>query len=553
MDFSVSISVKPSEENDFDLIQKFVLLAAKNSSPQIVRVFFDGRDSIPEKIEKSDCIAVFEKKSIDARHGKVKILLRYRIFAGEKPQEQNALPLWKTAHGSHSVIIVGSGPAGLFAALRLLEAGVKPVIVERGERADERTASVKNLCEAGTLNAESNFCFGEGGAGTFSDGKLYTRSTKRGDISKIYRIFVEFGADERIMTDAHPHIGTDRLPSIIRAIREKIISLGGEFLFKTKCVDFILDEPNVKTLDEKKKIRGIVVEKDGERREIFGDAVILATGHSAIDIYSLIARVSPNSIEAKTFAVGVRVEHPRALIDAIQFHGKMTSSAAEYRLTTQIDSRGVYSFCMCPGGSVVPCATAENQIVVNGMSAAARNGAWSNSAIVVETRPDDIPEEFLKKAEEIGSRALLGLLWRTHLEEETAKRGSGQNAPSQRLTDFLLHQFSDSLPPTSYAPGLVSSRLDEWLPKSISLRLQAAFGEFEKSMKGFVTQEAVLIASETRTSTPVRILRDKESLESIGIARLYPSGEGAGYSGGIGSSAMDGERVAAKVLENIMG
>ena len=450
----------------------------------------------------------------------------------------------KKGHHDNKVAVIGSGPAGLYAAFRLLEDGIKPIIIERGSCTDERKGDIKNLETNGKLNAQSNFCFGEGGAGTFSDGKLYTRSNKRGDIGKIYRIFVEFGASERILTDAHPHIGTDKLPGIISGMRKKIIELGGEFHFDTLCTNLIIEENIVRGV----KIKNL---RTNEESELLGDAVILATGHSAVEIYKMIAKISPASLEAKTFAVGVRVEHPRSLIDSIQFHGKPMPQAAEYRLTTQVEGRGVYSFCMCPGGYIVPCATAENQIVINGMSGSGRNSKWSDSAIVVERRPEDIPAQFREKAESEGCPALAGLYWRTWLEEETFRHAKGQFAPAQKLTDFLAHKDSSDLPETSYKPGVVPSRLDEWLPAEISERLQKAFRDFDKNMRGFVCGDALLIASETRTSTPVRILRDRETLECEGIARLYPAGEGSGYSGGIGSSAMDGEKIAAKISEKL--
>ena len=566
MQCDISITVKPNDEKNTPLINAEIARALEKK----------GIDA-----SKGEITSVFVKKSIDARHGQIKILLRYKVYVGEKPNgDGEFLPTWKKADGTRKVVIIGSGPAGLYAAFRLLEDGIKPILIERGSCTDDRKGDVEKLETTGTLNAESNFCFGEGGAGTFSDGKLYTRSNKRGDIGKIYRIFVEFGASERIMTDAHPHIGTDKLPGIISGMRKKIIELGGEFHFDTLCEDLIIEGDISTTLDVTKKTvvpgdkaavipsnpvsvipsearnliaRGVKIKnlKSGEKSELFADAVILATGHSAMDIYKMIARISPASLEAKTFAVGVRVEHPRSLIDAIQFHGKQMPEAAEYRLTTQVEGRGVYSFCMCPGGYVVPCATAENQIVINGMSGSGRNSKWSNSAIVVERRPEDIPSEFVEKAKADGCSALAGLYWRTSLEEETFRHGNGQFAPAQKLTDFLGHRDSTALPETSYKPGVVPSRLDEWLPTEISERIQKAFKDFDKNMHGFVCDDALLIASETRTSTPVRILRNKESLECEGIANLYPSGEGSGYSGGIGSSAMDGEKVASKIAEKL--
>ena len=527
----VTITVLPDDEKNKNLIEKLILkeLAKKNVSA--------GKKHIP----------VFVKKSIDARHGQLKYHLRYKVFIDEEPGEvkTSALPEWKSADGKKTVIIVGSGPAGLFGALKLLEKGIKPVIVERGERTSDRKKSIAKISTQDLVDSDSNYCFGEGGAGTFSDGKLYTRSNKRGDISKILQIFVRFGADEKILTDAHPHIGTDKLPAVINAMRNFIIEKGGEFYFNSKCTGFI---------GKNNCITGISMEntKSGEKLELKGDAVLLATGHSASDIYEMLAKISPHSLEAKTFAMGVRVEHPRTLIDSIQYHGKTEGmGAAEYRLVTQVEDRGVYSFCMCPGGFVVPSATGPDEIVVNGMSAAGRNSKWSNAAIVVETRPEDIPEEFVQRAKCAGCKALAGLYFRKYIEEETKKQGKGQAAPAQRMTDFLANRETKNFPPSSYTPGIVSSRIDIWMPEQISGRLAQGFLDFGKNMKGFVNKDAVLIASETRTSTPVRILRDKESCESVAIKNMYPAGEGAGYAGGIVSSAMDGEKVCQAISEKI--
>ena len=527
----VTITVLPDDEKNKNLIEKLILkeLAKKNVSA--------GKKHIP----------VFVKKSIDARHGQLKYHLRYKVFIDEEPGElkTSALPEWKSADGKKTVIIVGSGPAGLFGALKLLEKGIKPVIVERGERTSDRKKSIAKISTQDLVDSDSNYCFGEGGAGTFSDGKLYTRSNKRGDISKILQIFVRFGADEKILTDAHPHIGTDKLPAVINAMRNFIIEKGGEFYFNSKCTGFI---------GKNNCITGISMEntKSGEKLELKGDAVLLATGHSASDIYEMLAKISPHSLEAKTFAMGVRVEHPRTLIDSIQYHGKTEGmGAAEYRLVTQVEDRGVYSFCMCPGGFVVPSATGPDEIVVNGMSAAGRNSKWSNAAIVVETRPEDIPEEFVQRAKCAGCKALAGLYFRKYIEEETKKQGKGQAAPAQRMTDFLANRETKDFPPSSYTPGIVSSRIDIWMPEQIAGRLAQGFLDFGKNMKGFVNKDAVLIASETRTSTPVRILRDKESCESVAIKNMYPAGEGAGYAGGIVSSAMDAEKVCPAISEKI--
>ncbi len=537
----ITLIVQPQDEHNTDLLKR---KAAEKLFSEDIRVS-------PEEIT-----LIFIKKSIDARHGTVKVCLRYRAYIGETPEEaeakNNAIPEWKTISGNKSVIIIGCGPAGLFGALRLLENGIKPIIIERGAKTSQRKRDIASISTQNKVGTDSNYCFGEGGAGTFSDGKLYTRSNKRGDIAKILKIFAHFGADKKILTDAHPHIGTDRLPAIVNNMCSKIIEMGGEIHFNTRCVDFILD----KTKEESSQIKGIIAKDTitGEELKIESDAVVLATGHSATDIYELIAKIAPTALEAKTFAVGVRVEHPRTLIDAIQYHGQHTSGilpTAEYRLVTQIDGRGVYSFCMCPGGFVVPSSTGPDEIVVNGMSSAARNSKWSNAAIVVETRPEDIPEEFKKKAEEENCPPLAGLFYRHYLEKLTKEHGIGQAAPAQRMTDFLNHRDSSDLPTTSYTPGVTPSRLDKWLPKFIAERLEKAFYVFNKNMKGYKCSDALMIAIETRTSTPVRILRDKETFECKIIKNLYPCGEGSGYSGGIVSSAMDGENACTKICSKL--
>ena len=522
---TVTITVKPEQEKNKSLIEKLVTSQLKNK---------DGRRNL-----------VFCKRSVDARHGQVKIHLRYDVYIDEEPPAGNSsLPVWKKADGKYTVVIIGSGPAGLFGALKLLEYGIKPVIIERGPDTAQRRKDIALISTKDFVNPESNYCFGEGGAGTFSDGKLYTRSNKRGDITSILRIFHEFGADEKILTDAHPHIGTDRLPKIINAMRDKIIELGGEVHFNTKCTDFVIEDG---------KVKGVVCAP-----EVYAcDAVLLATGHSASDIYMLLARSAPKTLEAKTFAMGVRVEHPRAVIDQLQYHGKQNEKgsenlgAAEYRVTTQVDGRGVYSFCMCPGGFVVPSASGPDEIVVNGMSAAARNSKWSNAAIVVEVRPEDIPQEYQTLAEKAGTPALAGLLFRTKIEQDAKANGNGQAAPAQLLVDFLADRqtAADKLPPSSYTPGIVSSALHEWLPPLISKKLAQGIRQIDQSMKGFICPQALMIAPETRTSTPVRISRDKETFECEGLKGLYPAGEGSGYAGGIVSSAMDGENVARSIVK----
>lgn len=528
---------------------------------------------------------VFRKKSIDARKGQIKYCLSYTAWVGENPPAGIAdgdvegaghfTPAWKKADPARRVVIVGSGPAGLFAALKLLENGITPVIIERGAATDERKRDIALISREQKINPESNYCFGEGGAGTFSDGKLYTRSNKRGDIGRILAIFHHHGADAEILTDAHPHIGTERLPLIIDKMCETILECGGEIRFGTRCVGLVTGNA---------RVTGVTVESAAEKqagthpeaKTILGDAVILATGHSARDIYSMLADFERSEasggkriLEAKTFAVGVRVEHPRELIDRIQYHGRERGSdlpAATYRLAAQVEGRGVYSFCMCPGGHIVPSATADDEIVVNGMSPSNRNSRWSNAAIVVETRPEDIPAEFRAKAtagtidplkanelaaSELEASALAGIRFQSWLEHEAKKHGDGQRAPAQRLADFVDGRDSASLPPCSYAPGVVPSRLDRWLPEQIADRLREGFVEFNKFMKGFISPDAIVVGVETRTSSPVRILRDSETLECPAIGNLYPAGEGSGYAGGIVSSAMDGERCAEKIMEKL--
>jgi len=495
---------------------------------------------------------VFKKKSIDARRGQVKIHLAYTAYIGEEPPvqgERTFTPRWKKIEisensKSQDVVIIGSGPAGLFAALRLLEHGLRPVIVERGKTASERKKDIALITRTGFVDGNSNYCFGEGGAGTFSDGKLYTRSNKRGDISRILSIFAHHGADASILTDAHPHIGTDRLPGIIGSMRKTIEDHGGEIRFGCTCTGFEIS---------KGAVTGVQVMIEGREQIIPSRAVILASGHSARGMYELLAQIELDGktngkplLEEKGFAVGVRVEHPRELIDRIQYHNtKDTSSmeAAEYRLTAQVEGRGVYSFCMCPGGFIVPSATADDEIVVNGMSASGRNTRWSNSAIVVETKPEDIPAQF----REGNKPVLAGIRFQKWLEQEAKRNGQGQAAPAQNLIDFLEKKSSRTLPECSYTPGIVPSRLDSWIPSFISERLREGFISFDRFMHGFISREAVLVAIETRSSSPVRILRNKETMESTALSGLFPAGEGSGYSGGIVSSAMDGENAADRI------
>ena len=539
----LTITINPEDESNNSLIQKKIFSELK------------AQKVILKNQNEKGFEYVLQKKSVDARHGQIKIHLRYKVYIGESPKDSVfKLPEWKKVDekSCKSVIIVGSGPAGLFGALKLLEYGIKPIIIERGPETSQRRKDIALISTKDFVNEDSNYCFGEGGAGTFSDGKLYTRSNKRGNIQNILEIFAHFGADKKITTDAHPHIGTEKLPGVINNMRNKIIELGGQFYFDCRVCDFIFGSAKTE-----KSVGGVVCKnvKTMEEFSVKADAVVLATGHSANDIYYLIAKYSPLALEAKTFAAGVRVEHPRSLIDAIQYHGQVKKElgAAEYRVTTQVDERGVYSFCMCPGGFVVPSSSNNDEIVVNGMSASARNSKWSNAAIVVEIRPEDIPQEFVEQAKNLGSKDLAGLLFRNKIEKDAKLNGNGQAAPAQRVTDFIENKKSQTLPVSSFTPGIVSSNLNEWLPVHISKRLAKGFVQINKNMKGFVCQDALMIAPETRTSTPVRILRNKESFECVSLPGMFPVGEGAGYSGGIVSSAMDGENACQKIAEMLQG
>ena len=539
----LTITINPEDESNNSLIQKKIFSELKAQ-----KVILKNQNGKGFEF-------VLQKKSVDARHGQIKIHLRYKVYIGESPKDSVfKLPEWKKVNekSCKSVIIVGSGPAGLFGALKLLEYGIKPIIIERGPETSQRRKDIALISTKDFVNEDSNYCFGEGGAGTFSDGKLYTRSNKRGNIQNILEIFAHFGADKKITTDAHPHIGTEKLPGVINNMRNTIIELGGQFYFDCRVCDFIFGSAKTE-----KAVCGVVCKnlKTMEEFSVKADAVVLATGHSANDIYYLIAKYSPLALEAKTFAAGVRVEHPRSLIDAIQYHGQVKKElgAAEYRVTTQVDERGVYSFCMCPGGFVVPSSSNNDEIVVNGMSASARNSKWSNAAIVVEIRPEDIPQEFVEQAKNLGSKDLAGLLFRNKIEKDAKLNGNGQAAPAQRVTDFIENKKSQTLPVSSFTPGIVSSNLNEWLPVHISKRLAKGFVQINKNMKGFVCQDALMIAPETRTSTPVRILRNKESFECGSLPGMFPVGEGAGYSGGIVSSAMDGENACQKIAELLQG
>lgn len=502
------------------------------------------------------------KRSIDARQRTIFINLKIRVFINEEPTETEYIPTeYKNVSDKPSVIVVGAGPGGLFAALKLIELGLRPIVVERGKNVRDRKEDLARINREHKVDSESNYSFGEGGAGAYSDGKLYTRSKKRGNVDKILNVFCQHGASTSILVDAHPHIGTDKLPRVIENMRNTILACGGEVHFQTR-MDALIIEHN--------KIIGI----ETHTGQIFKGPVILATGHSARDVYRwLYSHQVP--IESKGIAVGVRLEHPSALIDQIQYHNKNGRGkylpAAEYSFVQQVDGRGVYSFCMCPGGFVVPAASGPHQLVVNGMSPSNRGTKWSNSGMVVEIRPEDLlhpnlqltPGELIPGSELAQTEALIQasgkqekdnlhvlsiMRFQEQLEQLCWQQGNmRQTAPSQRMVDFTQKKLSYDLPKSSYSPGLVSSPLHFWMPPFISERLSKGFQLFGKSSRGFLTNEAVMIAVETRTSAPIRIVRDTETLQHVTIEGLFPCGEGAGYAGGIVSAGIDGERCAEAV------
>lgn len=484
------------------------------------------------------------KRSIDARHRRVLVNLKVRAYINELPTEEPFAPTdYPDVSDQPSAIVVGAGPGGLFAALRLIEMGVRPIVLERGKSVEKRKRDLAAIPHTQTIDPESNYCFGEGGAGAFSDGKLYTRSKKRGSVEKILNVFCQHGASAAILADAHPHIGTDRLPLVISNMRKRIIGCGGEVHFQTRMTRLIVQDRSVVGVE--------AVSRDDEGQQTeheFRGPVVLATGHSARDVYHNLssARIE---MEAKGIAVGVRLEHPSALIDQIQYHnpagrGKYLP-AAEYSFVTQVDGRGVYSFCMCPGGFVIPAASGPEQLVTNGMSPANRGSKWSNSGMVVQLEPEDIDASVLETENGPLDNALRVMAYQEQLERLCWQQGNyKQTAPAQRMADFVKRRLSFDLPKSSYTPGLISSPLHFWMPSEVSDRLRKAFEVFGRQAHGFLTNEAVMIAVETRTSSPVRILRDNKTLQHVSLRGLYPCGEGAGYAGGIVSAAIDGERCA---------
>ncbi len=515
-DFNLSLTPKQASD---ELYYRPIVASKLNVSPEEITAI------------------VVKRRSIDARQRQIKINLGVVAYLGENPENKLKYCEYGQVDKKTPIGIIGAGPAGLFAALKLIELGYKPIIFERGKNVSDRKRDIAKIHLEHLVDPDSNYGFGEGGAGTFSDGKLYTRSKKRGSIQKILDVLVQFGADPQILIDAHPHIGTNKLPGVIAKIREQILESGGEIHFSSRVTDLILNNNQCK---------GLIL-ANGDQIELA--SVVLATGHSARDIYEMLHRNGVN-LEAKAFAMGVRVEHPQALIDTIQYHQDSRGPylpAATYSFVEQVNDRGVYSFCMCPGGFIVPAATAPGELVVNGMSASTRNSPFANSGLVVEVRPED-----LREFKHLGVFA--GLEFQKSVEKICYElNGHTQFAPAQRLTDFLSGSKSSDLPDSSYNPGLISSALHEKLPKRISSRLREGILQIDKKARGFHTQEAVVVGVESRTSSPLRIPRDEISMQHIRIEGLYPCGEGAGYSGGIASSAIDGERCAEALVRNLGG
>ncbi len=514
MQKTISLRLLPSEAASETLVKQAIARAA-GVRPAVINGY------------------LLQKQSIDSRGRQPWINLTLLAYIDEpfRERERISFSFRDVRQAKQTVIIVGAGPAGLFAALQLIESGIRPLLLERGKDVRARRRDLALLNKEGEVNPDSNYCFGEGGAGTYSDGKLYTRSSKRGDINRILELFVHFGADEKIIYESHPHIGTNKLPQIITAMREKVLECGGQFLFEKKVTGFELNGNKIKA----------VRTADGNSFE--GDAVILATGHSARDIFELLHQ-QKIQIELKPFALGVRVEHPQSLVDSAQYHCPIRGEflpPASYSWVQQVDGKGVFSFCMCPGGIIAPAATAPGELVVNGWSPSKRNNPYANSGIVVSIEEKDV-QAFNKYG------PLAAMYFQQSVEQKAFLAGGGKMvAPAQRLVDFTANKKSGSLPDCSYLPGIQSVSMQDVLPSFVAERLRQGFLEFGKKMKGYLTNEAVVVATESRTSSPVRIPRNNDNLQHPQIENLYPCGEGAGYAGGIVSAAMDGERVASMI------